>query len=583
MARQVRVGRREQRAAQLPRHAFQPDDARRGLQVGHHAADEPPGRDGVPDAGGHPQVVLQHEPVVGPVAHEVDARHPDAHGIGGREGALPVPAGRVVDDRRGDHAVGDDLPGAVDVAEERLERPHPLREPGGEARPVFRGDDARHEVEREQPVGGAVADPERDAARALLGAQGRLGRGQPAVAHAAERAEHPAVLGPHLAVGRDRLVVAVGVVGREEIGPHGHGVGRLEHGVAPLGAGDQRVDDVEQLTATAERAALAGGGAARRERGLRQREDLLPVAHLLQVRPQLVHEAADRQLGRDELGLVAFEVDEVALQPRARRAPAARAQQLVAAVGQRAARVEVDTGAGDERAEQARDEHDVLDVRAGVAHPQLHGGQVRARPDVEVDHPGVGDRAGGDQLVDHGVVVGAGLDVPGRARGRPARPHHAAVAGVPGVLARASRASWPRSRAAWGGRARRGARPAPRRPGRARRRAPGRRRCAVPGPAAGTRAACARSARPRRSSSPSRSTSGTVPAATTPSPSGSATDSSVPRSRRRCPRSSSSVAQTGVLVSTSERCSSGANSAPSSWASSASTSGAERRVSRSTT
>ncbi len=60
--------------------------------------------------------------------------------------------------------------------------------------------------------------------------------------------------------------------------------------------------------------------------------------------------------------------------------------------------------------------------------------------------------------------------------------------------------------------------------------------------------------------SPSASTSGTVPAATTPSPSGSATDSSRRRSRLRCPRNSSSVPQTGVFVSTSERCSSRANS-----------------------
>ena len=170
------------------------------------------------------------------------------------------------------------------------------------------------------------------------------------------------------------------------------------------------------------------------ERRLGQREDLLPVAELLQLRAQVVHEAGDQQLGRDELGLVALEVDEIALEARARRPPTARAQQLVTAVRERAARLEVGAGAADEGPEQARDEHDVLDVRAGVAHPQLDGGQVRAGPDVEVDHPGVGDRARRDELVDHRVVVGARLDVAGRPRGRPARPHHAAVAGVSGVL-----------------------------------------------------------------------------------------------------------------------------------------------------
>ena len=156
-------------------------------------------------------------------------------------------------------------PGAVDVAEERLQRPHPLGEPGGEARPVVGGDDARHEVEREQPVGRAVADPERDAARPLLGVQRGLGRGQPAVAHAAERAEHPAVLGPHLAVGADRLVVAVGVVGREEIGPRrARCRAARARGRAPWVRAISASTTSIELTATAERAALAGGGAARR-------------------------------------------------------------------------------------------------------------------------------------------------------------------------------------------------------------------------------------------------------------------------------------------------------------------------------
>ena len=88
---------------------------------------------------------------------------------------------------------------------------------------------------------------------------------------------------------------------------------------------------------------------------------------------------------------------------------------------------------------------------------------------------------------------------------------------------------------------------------------------------------------PAEMSPPSTSTSGTVPAATTPRPCGSAASASRARSRCRCARSSSRVSHTGVLVSTSDRCSSGANSSPSSWPRSASTSGVDRRVSRSTT
>ena len=87
----------------------------------------------------------------------------------------------------------------VDVAQERLQRAHPLGEPGGEAGPVLGGDDARHQVEREQPVRLAVADPEGDAAGALLGAQRRLGGGQAARAEPVQRAEHPAVVRQHRA------------------------------------------------------------------------------------------------------------------------------------------------------------------------------------------------------------------------------------------------------------------------------------------------------------------------------------------------------------------------------------------------
>ena len=48
----------------------------------------------------------------------------------------------------------------------------------------------------------------------------------------------------------------------------------------------------------------------------------------------------------------------------------------------------------------------VVDDRAGVADPQLEGGRVRGRPDVEVGHLRVGDDAGVDQVGDQLVVLG---------------------------------------------------------------------------------------------------------------------------------------------------------------------------------
>ena len=143
--------------------------------------------------------------MVRPVAHEVDAGHGDPHRVLRHELAEAGAAGGVVDDRGGDDAVVDDPALAVDVAQERLQRADALGEPRGEPGPVVGGDDPGQQVEREQPLG-LVVDPERDAARALLGVQ-RLLRGLHAVdAHPGERAEHPAVLRQDVALLAHRLV-----------------------------------------------------------------------------------------------------------------------------------------------------------------------------------------------------------------------------------------------------------------------------------------------------------------------------------------------------------------------------------------
>ena len=65
-----------------------------------------------------------------PVAHQVDAGHRDPHRVRRHELAQVAAARGLVDDRGGDDAVGDDLPLAVDVAQERLERADALGEPG---------------------------------------------------------------------------------------------------------------------------------------------------------------------------------------------------------------------------------------------------------------------------------------------------------------------------------------------------------------------------------------------------------------------------------------------------------------------
>ncbi len=100
-----------------------------------------------------PQVVLEHPELAVLVADDVDARHVDAHPVGWRqsEGGADETGG-AGDDIVRDQAVAHDPGSAVDVGEELLERPHALGHTVGDPRPLLRGEDARHDVERERPL-----------------------------------------------------------------------------------------------------------------------------------------------------------------------------------------------------------------------------------------------------------------------------------------------------------------------------------------------------------------------------------------------------------------------------------------------
>ena len=56
------------------------------------------------------------------------------------------------DEVGGDAAGADDLLAVIDVIEEGVERPHPLLDAAFEEPPLGGGDDARHEVEGDQPL-----------------------------------------------------------------------------------------------------------------------------------------------------------------------------------------------------------------------------------------------------------------------------------------------------------------------------------------------------------------------------------------------------------------------------------------------
>ena len=351
--------------------------------------------------------------------------------------------------------------------------------PVGEPGPVVGGDDPGHQVEREQPLG-LVVHPERDPAGPLLGVQRLLGGLHAADAHARQRAEHPAVLRQDVALLADRLVEpGRPVVARAAWAPVTMDGGRSNGRLPALGGGEQAVDDVGELAPQPEPAALAGRRAAAAERQLRQlrapaRSRPAPPAAGAGSRPA----APMSSTGETSVG-PAGRRGRPPGPERAARQVAARSSSWRTAGSGTPGRALL-AGPAHQRAEQAGDQHDEVDLGAGVADPQLDGRHVGARPDVEVDHPGVADRPRSDQVLDHPVVVGAASRP---CAGGPAVGQRdqieVAVARVAGVAAAPVRRAGARSPGGSAGRARRGGRPARPRRGPARRRAPARRRCAA--------------------------------------------------------------------------------------------------------
>ena len=79
------------------------------------------------------------------------------------------------DDVGRDHAVLEDLPRAVNVVDEGVDRPDPLLEARRQPLPFARGEDARDDVERDDPLGRFVVAIDREGdAEASEGALGRL-------------------------------------------------------------------------------------------------------------------------------------------------------------------------------------------------------------------------------------------------------------------------------------------------------------------------------------------------------------------------------------------------------------------------
>ncbi len=210
---------RAQRRQQLARimldgaHAHGAEHAGKGpahhIAIGEH----------VRDAGGHAQIILEHDEVARLVAHQIAAADIDIGAVRHRDAAhLAQIMARAIDHGARHDAVLQHTSVAIDVAQEKIERLDALLEAGLDARPFGRGDDARQQIGRDDALGRLVIgiDGEGDALMqegelaGLLAAMQLLGRqsGQP---HIERRVmlSHETCVREHLVIGGAQRVIGV--------------------------------------------------------------------------------------------------------------------------------------------------------------------------------------------------------------------------------------------------------------------------------------------------------------------------------------------------------------------------------------
>ena len=124
-----------------------------GEQLGEHPAEQLPVLEDVRDAARHPAVVLEHEVLAPIVPDDVGADHV-GEDLPGRddaeEGTLELLAGQ--DELGRDHPIAEAVLRLVDVQQEQVERGDALDQAVLDDLPLGGGDDARHEVEREDAL-----------------------------------------------------------------------------------------------------------------------------------------------------------------------------------------------------------------------------------------------------------------------------------------------------------------------------------------------------------------------------------------------------------------------------------------------
>ena len=294
-------------------------------QLGDVLAQQPVVDDRVREARRHAQIVFEHHPPTGAVAHEVGAADVRPDHVA-REAARRAETGGTIEGLHTDDAVGDDRLLGVDVAKECVQRARPLSQAFGQLPPFLRGHHARHQVDREQLRAALTGDAEGDVVGALLLLDARFPGPQLGHAEPGNGVQDRPIVPPCPAVGIDRFVVAVFEVAAGQDG-HRFDAGMVaeqqggvvaDDGRAGLpaagGLGDQLIDHVGKTPPPAQRAPLPSRRRAHDQRLTAQLAYGLPITGLLQLRTQRGNQPADYLCCRAADG--AAHVDQLALQPR---------------------------------------------------------------------------------------------------------------------------------------------------------------------------------------------------------------------------------------------------------------------------
>ena len=234
--------------------------------------EQPPVDDGVGSAGRDPEIVLEHHPVTGPVAHQIGTADVRAHRVSAQLPGRPE-SGCPVERLHFDHAVGDDRPLGVDVPQERVQGSRPLPQPDRQACPLIGTDHARHQVDRKELGPALTGDPEGDVVGALLLFDTALARAQRGHTQIGNGPEDLLVTRPRAAGRIDRFIEAVrplvlGVrlaaplVAEQQRRVIADGGGGVRPAACRLG--DQLVDDVGEPAPAAQRPTLTCRGSTRR-------------------------------------------------------------------------------------------------------------------------------------------------------------------------------------------------------------------------------------------------------------------------------------------------------------------------------